>query len=150
MMLGGLWHGAAWTYLLWGAWHGLLLVVERRLGRDNPYGFLPYAGQVFLTFVLWTLSLVIFRSQTIAELGEMLRGLLGLGGLGSMPDLGHQQPVVLGGFLIGCLVTFCVPRSYLLVKRCQPVVMLGVLLVFAVAVCQVLSADFIPFIYYRF
>jgi len=150
MMLGGLWHGAAWTYLLWGAWHGLLLILERRLGRDNPYGFLPYAGQVFLTFVLWTLSLVIFRSQTVAELGEMLRGLLGLGGLGAIPDLGHQQPVVMGGFLIGCVITFCVPRSHLLVRRCHPLVMLGVLFVFGLAVCQVLSADFIPFIYYRF
>ena len=150
MLLGGLWHGAAWTYVLWGGWHGLLLVIERRLGRANPYWFLPYAGQVLFTFTLWTISLVIFRSKTIEELGEMLRGLLGFRGLGSMPDLGHQQPVVLGGFVLGCVITFCLPRSQKLVQRCHPLVMLGALLVFSLAVCQVLSADFIPFIYYQF
>jgi alginate O-acetyltransferase complex protein AlgI len=150
MMLGGLWHGAAWTYLLWGAWHGLLLVIERRLGRANPYHFLPYVGQVFLTFVLWTLSLVIFRSHTMAKLGEMLAGMTGMRGLGSIPDLGLQQPVVVGGFVLACLITFLLPNSQQLVRRCHPLVMLAALAAFAIAVCQVLAADFVPFIYYQF
>lgn len=150
MMLGGLWHGAAWTYLLWGAWHGLILIAERRIARTNPYAFLPIAGQVFLTFMLWTLSLVIFKCESVGELGEMINGMLGLNGLGSVPDLGIHQPVALGALVIGCLVVFCVPRSQQLVRRCHPLVMLGTMFLFALAVCQVLSADYIPFIYYRF
>ena len=150
MILGGLWHGAAWTYLLWGTWQALVLIIERRLGHTNPYRYLPIAGQIFLTFVLWTLSLVIFRSASVAELGEMGNGLFGLNGIGSVPDLGVHQPVAIGAFVIGCFITFCVPRSQLLVRRCYPLVMLGTMFVFALAVCQVLSADFIPFIYYQF
>ncbi|MGK0265447.1 MAG: alginate O-acetyltransferase complex protein AlgI, partial [Planctomycetota bacterium] len=150
MMLGGLWHGAAWTFLLWGAWHGLLLALERRLGRANPYHFLPYTGQVFLTFLLWTLSMVIFRSQTMGELGEMFGGMIGLRGLGSMPDLGVQQPVVISGMLVAFAVAFFMPRSSQLVRRCHPLVMLGVLLAFLIAVCQVLAVDFVPFIYFQF
>tara|TARA_R110002072_G_scaffold243682_3_gene402821 strand:+ start:7193 stop:8608 length:1416 start_codon:yes stop_codon:yes gene_type:complete len=150
MMLGGLWHGAAWTFLLWGAWHGLFLALERRLGRGSPYQFLPHAGQVFLTFLLWTLSMVIFRSGTLGELGEMFGGMIGLRGLGSMPDIGVQQPVAIGGFFIAIVVAFFLPRSHQLVRRCHPLLMLAVLFAFVIAVCQVLSVDFVPFIYFQF
>jgi hypothetical protein len=42
------------------------------------------------------------------------------------------------------------PRSEQLVRRCQPLVMLGALAVFGIAVCHVLSSDFVSFIYYQF
>jgi alginate O-acetyltransferase complex protein AlgI len=150
MMLGGLWHGAAWTFLLWGAWHGLFLALERRIGRATPYQFLPHAGQVLLTFMLWTVSMVIFRSKSMSELGNMFGGMIGLRGVGPIPDLGLQQPIVLGGFLLAIVIAFFLPRSQQLLQRCHPLVMLGVLTAFVIAVCQVLAVDFVPFIYFQF
>ena len=41
MLLGGLWHGAKWTFVLWGAYHGLLLAYERRRGKQSDYQWLP-------------------------------------------------------------------------------------------------------------
>ena len=150
MLLGGLWHGPSWTYMLWGGCQGVVLVLERRFGRVSPYGRLPLPIQVFCTFLIWTLLLVIFRSQTIGELGQMLAGLGGANGIGGLPDLGQQRPFAIGGLCIGALIVFAAPRSDQLVARCQPLVMLAALAVFVAAVAQVTTSDFIAFIYYQF
>jgi alginate O-acetyltransferase complex protein AlgI len=150
MLLGGLWHGASWTYMLWGGWHALFLVAERRSGKRSPYGWLPMPGQVLCTFVIWSLGLVIFRSLTLTELGQMARGLVGGNGTGALPDLGQQQPFALGALVLGLGIAFVLPRAEQLVARCQPLVMLGSLALFVLAVCQLLTHDFVSFIYYQF
>ncbi|MCU0867137.1 MAG: MBOAT family protein [Planctomycetes bacterium] len=150
MLLGGLWHGASWTYMLWGGWHGFFLVLERRFGKVSPYGRLPLVGQVFCTFLIWTLGLVIFRCLTVTELGQMARGLVGGNGLGALPDLGQQQPFAWGGLWLGLFIAFALPRSDQLVARFHPLVMLGTLLLFGLAICQLLTQDFVSFIYYQF
>jgi alginate O-acetyltransferase complex protein AlgI len=76
MVLGGLWHGAAWTFVVWGAVHGVILVVERSLGvQPDDRDLLPAARQwpaVAAAFTLWTLTLVPFRSDSLAMAGRML------------------------------------------------------------------------------
>lgn len=76
MLLGGLWHGAAWQFVLWGALHGLGLLVERALGvaRTVPRGFARVA-LTLLTFHLVVLGWVLFRSPDIATAQAMLAGL---------------------------------------------------------------------------
>jgi len=150
MLLGGLWHGASWTFLMWGAWHGAFLAIERRLGKVSPYGWLPYPLQVLVTFVISTLGFVLFRCYTLAEVADMGGGLFGGNGVGAWPELGQDGAVAYIGLLVGLFVIFAMPRSAQLVRRCQPLLMLAVLALFVCAVCQVLAADFIPFIYFQF
>lgn len=150
MLLGGLWHGASWTFLLWGAWHGLFLAFERRLGKVAPYGRLPRTAQVALTFLIWTLGLVLFRCQTIDELGQMAAGLAGANGIGALPELGNRAPDAAIALVAGLLIAFAMPRSDQLVARCNPVVMLGPLLAFGVAVAQMLGQDLVAFLYFQF
>ncbi len=75
MLLGGLWHGANWTFVVWGAYHGALLASERWLGKRTAYSFLPRWGRVAMTFVLVLFSWVLFRapslSQAVTYLGAM-------------------------------------------------------------------------------
>jgi alginate O-acetyltransferase complex protein AlgI len=71
-LLCGLWHGADWTFVAWGTWHGFWLVVERAFGRKPLYAALPAAGQIAVTFLLITVGWVIFRAETLAEGGRML------------------------------------------------------------------------------
>lgn len=71
-LLCGLWHGAGWTFLVWGAWHGFWLVVERALGKKPFYAALPASAQVLATFLLVTVGWVIFRAETLAEAGRLL------------------------------------------------------------------------------
>ncbi|MGH7441585.1 MAG: MBOAT family O-acyltransferase, partial [bacterium] len=66
MLLGGLWHGAAWTFVAWGAYHGCLLGLERMLGLNRP----PQAGpsrwlRVLVTFHLVLLGWVLFRANSL-------------------------------------------------------------------------------------
>jgi alginate O-acetyltransferase complex protein AlgI len=74
-VLTGFWHGANWTFLVWGLYHGALLIIERGFGRDGP----PVHGRVFrraLTFLLVVFGWVLFRSpdmgQALTMIGHML------------------------------------------------------------------------------
>jgi D-alanyl-lipoteichoic acid acyltransferase DltB (MBOAT superfamily) len=68
MLLGGLWHGASWTFVAWGGLHGLFLAVERLLGLDHLDRSRLTSGRRWLrgifTFHLVCLSWVLFRSPT--------------------------------------------------------------------------------------
>ncbi len=80
MLLGGLWHGAAWNFVLWGAFHGLILVIYRfveqwRAGRGKPpvrlWG-LATPLQMLLMFALTVVGWILFRSHSVDQLWQML------------------------------------------------------------------------------
>ena len=72
MLLGGLWHGAGWTFVLWGLYHGLLLLLAHawREGLHGPR--LPRPAGVLLTFLAVVLGWVLFRSESFAAARLML------------------------------------------------------------------------------
>jgi alginate O-acetyltransferase complex protein AlgI len=83
MLLGGLWHGANWTFVVWGGLHGLALVVNhgiRRLGLMPGYGRLPQVVRALVVFHLAALLWVFFRSPNLATVGAILGGLARPGG----------------------------------------------------------------------
>jgi alginate O-acetyltransferase complex protein AlgI len=75
----GLWHGAAWTFVLWGLYHGALLLVERGLKLRWGLATRGRPGRV-LTFALVLAGWVIFRSPTVAQARDYYRAMLGLAG----------------------------------------------------------------------
>ncbi|HKB00932.1 MAG TPA: MBOAT family protein [Gemmataceae bacterium] len=101
MLLGGLWHGANWTFVIWGAYHGLLLAIQRLIpaGWDRP-ALRPVT--TLMTFLLVCIGWVFFRAQTLADAGQILRGLvvptdgLGLAGDGSQLVLACVIVVLIG------------------------------------------------------
>lgn len=77
MTLMGLWHGAAWTYVLWGFYHGGLLWMHRRLTQwRKGSGLLPAPLKIIGFFHLWCLGALVFRCGSLSQLGAMLEGLL--------------------------------------------------------------------------
>jgi len=78
MLLGGLWHGANWTFLAWGAMHGALLIWERWMGKNSLYVALPRVFRVGLTFVLVLIAWVLFRAENIDTAGDYLAAMFGL------------------------------------------------------------------------
>jgi alginate O-acetyltransferase complex protein AlgI len=63
MLLGGLWHGAAWSYAVWGCFHGALLAIERFFTTDNnktPHPIIVFFNRI-LVFVLVTLGWLLFK-----------------------------------------------------------------------------------------
>jgi D-alanyl-lipoteichoic acid acyltransferase DltB (MBOAT superfamily) len=78
MLLGGLWHGAAWTFVLWGAYHGILLIVYRLLGlrteeKDNPWYVNVMLGLVM--FHLTCIGWLLFRAKNLATVGVFLQAI---------------------------------------------------------------------------
>jgi alginate O-acetyltransferase complex protein AlgI len=81
MLLGGLWHGASWMFVLWGAYHGALLIVERLLEPDERVRLgspLTRVVRVFVTFHLVCFSWVLFRSPDLPTLRHWM-AMLGSG-----------------------------------------------------------------------
>jgi alginate O-acetyltransferase complex protein AlgI len=74
MTLIGLWHGAAWTYVAWGLWHGLLLSVERLLGWKPNHRLAAFVSGL-VTFHLVGLGWVLFRSPSFTAAGRFYQGL---------------------------------------------------------------------------
>jgi alginate O-acetyltransferase complex protein AlgI len=89
MLLGGLWHGAGWTYIIWGGLHGVYLVINhawhalrRWLGHDLTQS--TWHGRVAgraLTFLAVVLALVVFRADGLHAAGRVLAGMAGANGV---------------------------------------------------------------------
>ena len=88
MLLGGLWHGASWTFILWGAYHGLLLVLHRLLTpvlvKIRPTSALGTglwsAARSVLLFHLVVLGWLPFRAHSLTEVKDVLVGIARRGG----------------------------------------------------------------------
>lgn len=81
MLLGGIWHGAGWTYMLWGAMHGAMIVINhfwQRAWRGPP---VPRWAGWAITFLAVMLAWVPFRSPDLETTGRMYAALIGMGGL---------------------------------------------------------------------
>jgi alginate O-acetyltransferase complex protein AlgI len=78
MVLGGLWHGANWTFLVWGAMHGALLMGERWRGKNSLVRALPKALRITITFVLVLIGWVVFRAENLAAAGDYLAAMFAL------------------------------------------------------------------------
>ena len=75
--ISGLWHGAAWTYVLWGSIQGLFIALERPLRK--PLAKVPHSLRVFTTFTLFVLLVTIFRAENFSQLGMVFSGLFSFG-----------------------------------------------------------------------
>jgi alginate O-acetyltransferase complex protein AlgI len=78
MLLGGLWHGASWTFAIWGGYHGVLLCVERLTGLARWKSALFYPLRAMVTFGLVLIGWVFFRAATLRDgiyvVGQMFSG----------------------------------------------------------------------------
>ena len=96
-LVSGLWHGANWTFLAWGAFHALLFLPLILLGKNRKYTntiaqgrwfpSLKELGQIVLTFVLTALGWILFRSQSIGEAIDFYTGLVSGGWSGFNPPM---------------------------------------------------------------
>jgi D-alanyl-lipoteichoic acid acyltransferase DltB (MBOAT superfamily) len=112
MLLGGLWHGAAWTFVVWGGLHGLYLSVHRSLrhkspkAADDPFTVSDIVPAL-VTFHLVALSWIFFRADSFAQAWDYLTGIVTL--RGGMPDLvsaGEMMALLVPLGLMSFLIDF--------------------------------------------
>lgn len=78
MLLGGLWHGAAWTFIVWGGLHGIYLVFEKLQKRYIPFKISSWNG-IFLAFITFTcvnITWVFFRATEFSTAWDMIKSML--------------------------------------------------------------------------
>ena len=158
MLLGGLWHGAAWTFVVWGGLHGTMLCAEhfwedrrRRLGRPPPRDDL--AARVvkrLIVFNLVCLAWVFFRADSFTDAAAVLGRLWGHWGQGAA----LVTPAVVLAILVGIGCQYLPGRvgDGLMAgfSRWHPVAQ-GAVLALALAVIDAMGPQGVaPFIYFRF
>ena len=77
MLIGGLWHGASWNFVIWGGMHGGMLAFERTQGREGFYHTLPKPLRVALTFLVVLIGWVFFRASDLPRAGKYLASMFG-------------------------------------------------------------------------
>ena len=149
MLLGGLWHGAAWTFVAWGALHGGVQVVER-LGRAViPQGWrIPAWIGVLVTFHVVCLGWILFRAETFPTAMEVLAG------LGRFEAATMVTPFVLTLIVGGLAMHWLPPRAVEGLAtwlKPAPSLTMGLLVGAAILLVEAVRPDGVaPFIYFQF
>jgi len=155
MLLGGLWHGAAWPFVLWGAAHGVLLglgrVFHRYTGIDADRGHQPFVSRVAriaITFHLVALCFVVFRSPDFATLGVYFKTMVLSDGGTTSVGLVAYVVLVMAALLEWTPRSWAQQGSHLYARLPSPLqacVVVSCVLLFAAA-----GGAGTPFIYFQF
>ena len=156
--LTGMWHGAAWTFILWGAYFGVLLIAEKYLlGKILPK--IPAVIRHILVLLIVVISWVLFRSDTIGYAARYVGVMFGAGGNLFSGEAVYYLLQYLPEFVL-CVIG-CFPLGKLIKKRLSdggtfPQIVyhaapkLYAVVVFALGYMKLVSGSFNPFIYFRF
>jgi len=158
-ILVGFWHGANWTFVLWGIYHGALLVIERAAGiGGEPAGLAWRRARRALTLLLVAVGWVLFRSDSVSQALAILRHMFWLhpGALAPSvrPVVTNQRELIL---VLACLVvtlspTFVTGRFVQFSqRRSAAFARVGIVTLGGAAATMLVAAgSFSPFLYYKF
>ena len=152
MLLGGLWHGANWTFVVWGGLHGLYLSAERVLrGRFAGYrpGPLATLALGLLTWMLVNVTWVFFRARSFGTAWQVLRGMSGQNGA-AKPILDTVFLVVVPLVVTGIVLSHWLMRQRTLesvLERAHPALIAAAwgLMIFVIIISQGTGNAFIYF-----
>ncbi len=146
MLLGGLWHGLNWTFLVWGAWHGFGLVAARLLtNRRN----LPRWFSIALTFHFVLIGWVFFRADSLATAATILTQIASLSAGTANVSLGFTA------MLAAAALLHYLPRNwYAIMQRtfteAPALAQAAVLLLLALGIQRAVANGAAPFVYQKF
>ena len=153
--LTGVWHGANWTFIIWGMMYFILITAEKLSGFEKKFlkfGWLKYIYTMMFVLFGW----VLFRSQNLTAAVEYFMAMFGLTGNPLFDDafvFNLSQNFV---FLISAAV-FSVPTAKFFrekigdrYKVSEVVFVFGILVLFVVAVSYIVKGSYNPFIYFNF
>lgn len=152
MLLGGLWHGAAWTFVVWGGMHGLALIVHKEyLERLAGFEAIRIIGQLtghVLTLYWVLVGWIFFRATSFGDAVPMLKAFLFCGAEGEK----HLDPRLLYAVIPMAFVHWIARRKLIApaVSKAPDWVFAAGLAVAIVLVLPFTSFDYKPFIYFQF
>jgi alginate O-acetyltransferase complex protein AlgI len=150
MLIGGLWHGASWTFVIWGGIHGGMLAVERLRGRRR---LLPHPVRVALTFLTVCLAWVFFRADTLSQAVRYFGSLFGLAR--RVPQMEVVSAVVYTPYhaavaVVCALVVWGGTQGWVFTQRLSPARAGACLGLLAVSLAFLWTQTVNPFLYFQF
>lgn len=144
MLIGGLWHGAAWTFVIWGAYHGLLLALYRRFATvwDARPQWLQRACMFLLAIIGWTM----FRADTWPDATALLGSMF-------MPTAGIDvtgTAALLVMITISAAVAHLGPTTFQMTHRWKPQTSFALAALFLLCVMRINGPETSPFLYFQF
>ena len=160
MLLGGFWHGANWTFVLWGALHGGFLAMERGMGakgKESPY---PFGLGLPITLLVVIIGWILFRAPDVTTAVGFYKGMLGFNGAGFTDEMAWRirrtDVLVMIIGIVFCYFERQIDRRFwvatfspLPVSRASMGTACMVVLSF-VAVLKLAADSYSPFLYFQF
>jgi alginate O-acetyltransferase complex protein AlgI len=152
--LSGLWHGASWNFVLWGAYNGLFLTLDRvflRAMLERCGAVIATAVTLFIVMIGWA----IFRSESPAHLMSFLSALFGMTQAGDALEIPAELPSALA---LGAVVSLfpatplypALARAYERSRTFRAVTIGILIIIYVLAIARAVAVPFQPFIYFRF
>jgi alginate O-acetyltransferase complex protein AlgI len=156
-LVSGLWHGASWNFVLYGAFHGFFMVLER-LFLSKIYHQIGKFVPILITFVVIVISRVFFRIENLDDALQFTKALFSFNGLPSLKPINAHFYAILVLALLFSFITLSRPglrlqawfyeRSYSVNEHRMMTWFYAILLIFTIA--SLTGQGFSPFIYFRF
>lgn len=167
MLLGGLWHGANWTFIIWGAWHGVILAIERLMGVKpgaKAANIITFFLTLIMTQIFVMLGWVFFRAPNVDAAFAFIEAMGGLNGVPLSDALawqvkGAQICAMFGGIaLVYIMPYFEKSRTPVelskgsVAMQAHPNIIMQVVIsgLFLIAVSRLIAMSYSPFLYFQF
>ena len=153
MLLGGLWHGASWNFVIWGGIHGGMLVLERARGKNALYRRMPGPCRVAMTFFIVLMAWVFFRAPDLPAALAYLASLFGLAnvqaGAGLLGGILYQ-PYYWGTFGLAAAIAWGCPQTWDWTRTIPLWKTVPIALALLVSLTVLMTQAYNPFIYFIF
>ena len=153
MLLGGLWHGASWNFVLWGGIHGGMLGLERLMGKNSFYRGLPKALKIGLTFMITCIAWVFFRAADLPAALTYLASMFALAEVAAGASLISgllYQPYYVFHFVLAAYVVWACRDTWDYTRKLSPAKAAYGLALFALSILVLNTQSYNPFIYFIF
>jgi len=153
-LLTGLWHGAAWNFIIWGLYFGILLIIEK-IFLEKTLKKLPKVLARIYVLIIIMISFIIFNGE---EWSQILKNIGGLVGIGNMPIVSEESIYYLKSYLIVIIIgiigatpilknILACDRIHKFINYIEPIFLLAMLIL---CTSYIIDGSFNPFLYFRF
>lgn len=152
--LTGIWHGANWTFIIWGIMYFVLISIEKLIGFEKKFNKLSFIKHIYTMFFV-ILGWVIFRSSNITEAFSYMGKMFGVRASGIF-DAYFYLNIVENLIFIIVATIFSAPIYKIINKKVKEnklialIYVMGMIILFIVAISYILKGAYNPFIYFNF
>lgn len=153
MLLGGLWHGASWNFVIWGGIHGGALAVERGIPKEHAYMKLPSMARGVVTFLVVLCGWVFFRANDLPKATSYLASMFGMGPKTASSVITSgllYKPFYFLAFAAAAILVWFMPDTWEWTQVMTKRKAMACAAIFSVAIVILVTQEYNPFIYFIF